>query len=122
MKVTPADLIDELEIARGDLVFVKASMDRLGYGPGETVALLGALIERIGGEGTLVMPTFPYPNEVGRSAPGFVFDVRRTPSAMGLLSEALRRYPGARRSEQYWVPASAWGRLAAALTEGQLRW
>jgi aminoglycoside 3-N-acetyltransferase len=120
MKVTPREILDELGLAQGDLVFVKASMDRLGYGASETVGLLEALVERVGPAGTLVMPSFPFVNEVGLPPPGLVLDVRRTPSLMGLLSEALRRYPGACRSEQYWVPASAWGRLAATLTEGQL--
>jgi aminoglycoside N3'-acetyltransferase len=120
MPPPPAALLDRLEIARGDVLFVKASMNRLGYGGAETVALLDALLDRLGPEGTVVMPSFPYANEVGRPSPGAVFDVRRTASQMGLLSEVLRRHAGTERSAQYWVPACAWGARARALTQGQL--
>lgn len=42
------------------------------------------------------MPAFPpYPLQ---ETPGAIFDVRRTPSAAGLLSETLRRWPGVLRS------------------------
>ena len=98
MPPRPEAILDRLEIARGDVLFIKASMNRLGYGGPETVALLDALLDRLGPEGTVVMPSFPYANEVGRPPAGAVFDVRRTPSQMGLLSEVLRRQAGAERS------------------------
>ena len=120
MKVSPDVILDELRIAPGDVLFVKASMDRLEYGGPETVTLLEAILERLGPGGTIVMPSFPYPNEAGRAPDGFVFDVTRTPSQMGLLSEVLRRQEGTCRSEQFWVPAVANGQDAAFLTSGQL--
>jgi aminoglycoside N3'-acetyltransferase len=120
VKVVPREILDELGIERGGMLFIKASMDRLEYDGRQTVALLEALIDRVGPDGTLVMPSFAFPNWIGRPAAGFVFDVRRTSSQMGLLSEVLRRYPGTRRSAQYWVPACAWGKHAATLTDDQL--
>jgi aminoglycoside N3'-acetyltransferase len=116
----PRQIVDALALRSGDVIFIKASMDRLGFDGPLTVRLLDAIVERIGATGTVVMPSFPYPNEVGRPADDFVFDVRRTPSHMGLLSEVLRRYDGAVRSENFWVPAVAWGAHAEWLTGDQL--
>jgi aminoglycoside N3'-acetyltransferase len=118
-RVAPAVILDELGLERGDVVFVKASMNYLGYGPRESLELLERLVERVGDEGTILMPSFPYPNEVGRPAPDAVFDVRRSASQMGLITEMFRRLEGTRRSEQFWVPVCARGRLAEWFCAGQ---
>lgn len=118
-KVSPRQVLDELGIESGDVVFVKASMNYLGYGPGDTLALLENLVERVGSAGTILMPSFPYSNDKGRPETDAVFDVRRTPSQMGLLTEMFRRWPGTERSEHFWVPVAAWGRLAAEFVAGQ---
>lgn len=119
MKVTPQQILDELEIAPGDTLFIKASMRYLGYGPSETSSLLEAILKRIGPEGTVLMPSFPYSNHVGRAPAGFIFDVLNSPSWMGQLSEKFRRMEDTLRSEQYWVPVCARGKYAAKLIAGQ---
>ncbi len=48
----------------------------------------------------------------------WLFDVRRTPSRMGLLTELFRRSAGVLRSVHPTHPVAAWGRDAAALVEG----
>jgi len=118
-KVPPRQVLDELGIESGDVLFIKASMNFLGYGPGDTLELLDCLVERVGPAGTILMPSFPYPNEKGQPESGAVFDVRSSPSQMGLLTEMFRRWPGAVRSEHFWVPVAAWGSLAAELVAGQ---
>lgn len=118
-KVGPRQILDELGIAPGDALFVKASMNWLGFGPPETLDLLDALLDRLTPEGTLVMPSFPYSNEMGRPKDGAVFDVQRTPSQMGLLTEMFRRLPETQRSEHFWVPLCGWGKHAGFLLGGQ---
>jgi aminoglycoside N3'-acetyltransferase len=118
-KVDPRVIVDELEIKAGDNLFIKSSMNWLGFGPAETLALLDALTERLTSAGTLVMPSFPYPNEVGRPKADAKFDVRRTASQMGLLTEMFRRLPDTRRTEHFWVPLCVWGRHSDFLLEGQ---
>jgi len=118
-KVEPRLIVDELGIESGDVLFIKASMNHLAFGPRETLDLLESLVERVGPEGTILMPSFPYPNEVGRPREDAVFDVRRSPSQMGLITEMFRRLDGTVRSEHFWVPACARGRLARWFCEGQ---
>jgi aminoglycoside 3-N-acetyltransferase len=59
----------------------------------------------------LVMPT----HTDGRGDNGRVFDVRRSPSRTGILSELLRRRPGARRSLHPLYSVCAKGPLAERL-------
>ena len=118
-KVKPHQILDELGIVRGDALFVTSSMNWLGYGPSQTLELLDALLDRLTPEGTLLMPSFPFPNEVGRPLDGAVFDVRRTPSQMGLLTEMFRRLPDTWRSEHFWVSLCGWGRKSRFLLAEQ---
>ncbi len=84
--------------------------------------LLDALIELCGPERTLAMPAFFFGGPQGDPAAYYreqpVFDVRRQPSEMGLLSELFRRREGVRRSLHPTASISALGPLAAELTAG----
>ena len=91
----------EMGVTPGATIMVHASVDDLArrvpeLNPLEIVRLLEELV---GEEGTIVVPTFPFQGrqiDYVRSDP--VFDVRRTPSQMGLLTEMFRRLPGAEGS------------------------
>jgi len=47
-----------------------------------------------------------------------LFDIKRTPSRMGLLTELFRRMPGVVRSRHPTHSAAAWGARADSMTEG----
>jgi len=115
MKAAPGFVLDELQIARGDILYIAASMDRLAYTPSQTLELLDLLVDRVGPNGTIVMPSFTFRNDTGLPPPGFVFDPRRSPSSMGLLSELFRRREGVRRSAHYWLPICVLGPFAEDL-------
>jgi aminoglycoside 3-N-acetyltransferase len=87
-----------------------------GLGPVAFVELVQGLL---GAEGTLLMPAFPF---VGRQARHVaehpVFDVERTASKAGLISEVFRRSPGVIRSRHPAASFAGWGRHAAELLEG----
>lgn len=89
---------DELGLARGDIAFIHSSLDRLNL-DFPFFKLLGLLRQAVGEEGTLL---FPASQLVERPetwlARGEVFDLRRSPTAMGLLPELARRQRGAARS------------------------
>ncbi len=87
--------LTRLGVPRGGLLMVHSSLRSLGHVAGGANAVLDALLETLGPDGTLVLPTFTYP--IARD-PGFVFDPHRTPSLMGAISDAGRRHPRARRS------------------------
>lgn len=92
-------LSNDLQLKAGDLVYVHSGMDGLNLGfPFYRILFL--IQEVIGSEGTLVFPT--YPNHRISSyewlKQGNIFDVRRTPSYTGILTEFARRQRKAIRS------------------------
>jgi aminoglycoside 3-N-acetyltransferase len=81
------------------------------------------LIEFCGAERTLAMPAFYFGDaELGGMSATFEenprFDVRRTPSQMGLATEIFRRTGGVRQSRHPVYRVCALGPLAEALTTG----
>jgi len=93
-----AILAEELKINTGSIVFVHSSVDNLNI-TFDTLRLLEILLETVGEEGTLVFPCWHFTFRAEDSLKsGKVFDVGRSPSALGMLSEMARRYPGAKRS------------------------
>src|SRR5437588_10749766 len=92
-------LINQLNLTSGDLVYVHSGMDGLNLSfPFYRILFL--IQEVIGPLGTVVFPT--YPNHRISSyewlKQGNVFDVRRTPSYTGILTEFARRQRKAIRS------------------------
>jgi len=92
-------LSGDLGLAAGDLVYVHSGMDGLNLAfPFYRILFL--IQEVIGAGGTVVFPT--YPNHRMSSyeylRQGKIFDVRRTPSYTGILTEFARRQRNAVRS------------------------
>lgn len=92
-------LADDLGLTAGGLVYVHSGMDGLSLAfPFYRILFL--IQEVIGPHGTVLFPT--YPNHRMSSyeylRQGKVFDVRRTPSYTGILTEFARRQRGAVRS------------------------
>ena len=84
------------------------------------------LIEFCGAERTLAMPAFYFGDlELGGMSATFEknprFDLRRTPSQMGLATEIFRRTRGVRQSRHPVYRVCALGPLAEALTTGHER-
>lgn len=88
-----------LGLNSGDAVLVHSSFSKTGYVEGGPATLIAAIEKVIGNEGTLLMPAFP---AQGRNrdylANNPEFDVRTTPSQMGVVSEYFRTLPGTFRS------------------------
>ncbi len=90
-------LSDEFGINKGDTVFVHSSVDRLNVDL-SVKEILYALIEAVGEEGTLLFPTYPALPSYEFLKSGKVWDIKRTPSFSGMLSEVARRTNGSKRS------------------------
>jgi aminoglycoside 3-N-acetyltransferase len=81
-------------IARGDVVLLHSSAKRTLLTHRLTrQALLDSFLDAVGPTGTLLLPLFNF--DFTRGVP---FDIRRTPSQTGALSEAGRLHPGAVRT------------------------
>lgn len=90
-------LKDEFGIEKGSIVFVHSSVDRLNIDL-SAKEILNALMEAVGEEGTLLFPTYPALPSYEFLKSAEVWDIKRTPSFSGLLSEVARRTAGSKRS------------------------
>ena len=92
-------LSGDLGLQSGDVVYIHSGMDGLNL-TFPFYRILFLIQELIGPEGTVIFPT--YPNHLISSyeylLQGRVFDVRRTPSYTGILTEFARRQRQAVRS------------------------
>lgn len=106
-----------LPLARGDVLFLHSNLGFFGRPEGtagghEVCALFfDALMRRLGGDGTLVVPTFTYSFPRRQ-----VFDPLESASGMGSFAEWLRLHPDARRSIDPCYSVAAVGSRAEALT------
>ncbi|MEG1051195.1 MAG: AAC(3) family N-acetyltransferase [Janthinobacterium sp.] len=113
-----------LGIAPGDTLFVHSSLKSLGYVEGGAPAVIGALQDAVGSQGTLLLPTYYLPGGTVRATcamPDYVFDPRRHGTHMGRLPETFLASAGVRRSLHPTHSVCAWGRHAADLTEAHHR-
>jgi aminoglycoside 3-N-acetyltransferase len=80
-------------IQKGDVLYVASSLAALGLMPDPVQSVLWALREAVGPEGTLVMPTFNF-----SFCETKIFDRENSPSRVGVLTEAFRHVPSAKRT------------------------
>ncbi len=120
-----------LGLSTGDTVLVHTSMKAIGWVPGGRVAVVQALLDVLGPDGTLVVPTQtgdnsdpalwsrpPVPREwwptIREHMPAV--DPAITPSrGIGAVAESVRTWPGAVRSNHPHTSFAAIGARAAAL-------
>jgi len=118
---TPGDLsarLEQLGVRQGDVLFVHSSLDAFAGFQGDPTAVIATLQQCVGPSGTLLMPQQPFSGSaIEWAESGKVFDVRRTPTRMGLLPELFRRMPGVSRSLHPTHSVAAWGRQAAWFIE-----
>ena len=124
-----ADL-GRLGVEQGTTVMVHASLTSLGWVVGGEQAVLEALRDAVGPEGTLVMPTQSWqlcdPAFLGQTPEEWwptirarlpVYDPRRSPTrTMGAVAELFRTLPGTLRSSHPHRSVAANGPMAGAIT------
>ncbi len=87
------ECLDSVGIGRGDLVYVAASMASFTQWKKPESRVVAILEDVVGPSGTLVMPAFNF-----GFCQGETFDIERTPSCTGSLSEYFRSLPGVSRT------------------------
>ena len=92
-------LTAKMELSPGDTLFVHSSLDKLNLSFPKA-EVLEILLNIVGDRGTLLFPSwhFNYRAEEYLKDPNNVFDVKKSFSCMGLLTEIARRHPQAQRS------------------------
>ena len=110
-KVTKRDVIEKLEkvdIRKGDVIYVPSFTPILGNTENIIDDTIDALIEVVGADGTVVMPTFNWDY-----CKGEVFDPETSPSQVGVLTEMFRKRIGVLRSiTPPWCTFAATGKMA----------
>lgn len=115
-----------LGIKKDMTLIVHSSLSSIGWVNGGAVSVIDALIQIIGKDGTIIMPSQtgdlsdpkdwekpPVPlswhQEIRDTMPAF--DVKKTPTrSMGVIVETFRKYKGVRRSNHPQVSFIAWGK------------
>jgi aminoglycoside 3-N-acetyltransferase len=129
-----------LGVRNAGLLLVHSSLCSLGFVVGGPVAVVQALLDVLGPDGTLVVPTFTSsngdPSRWARTRKQAVpqewwqtirdhlpaFDPRVTPSeGVGVIAETVRTWPGAYRSDHPQTSFAAIGRDARRITAGHHR-
>ena len=102
--------IRSLGIAPGDAVMLHSAFEPHHGFRGSINELIDVFVEAVGPNGHLLMVSLPYrTSSIAYLRSGRRFDVRRTPSMMGMVSEIFRRRPNVRRSVHPTHPILVWG-------------
>lgn len=123
--------LSALGLRRGNIVMVHTSLSKIGYVCGGAQAVIEALIEIVGEDGTIMMPTQTWKNldpETGvhgdiseedwdtirENWPAYNKSLTPT-NTMGAVAEMFRSWPGTMRSDHPARSVAAWGRYAEYL-------
>jgi len=123
----------ECGLKEGQAVMVHTSLSKLGFVIGGAETLIRALLEIVGSEGTLMMPSQTWKNlDPSTGVHGDIpadwwpairehwpaYDKEVTPAiGMGAVAEMFRKWPGAHRSDHPARSVAAVGKHAAYLTQ-----
>lgn len=125
--------LKEIGISKGQSIMVHTSLSSLGFVCGGPQIVIEALLESIGEEGTIMMPTQSWKNLdpstgvhweepeewhdiIRENWPAYDKDITPT-NTMGAVAEMFRKWKGTLRSEHPARSVAAWGKYAKHLTD-----
>jgi aminoglycoside 3-N-acetyltransferase len=91
------DALRHLNINGGDIVIVHSSLSRLGYVKGGSSTVISALMKSVGIKGTIGAPTY-WGNSKEYLKGKNHYDVLKSQSILGAISEDIRKHPNSKRS------------------------
>lgn len=103
-----------LGVRRGSILVAHCSLSGFGYVEGGSATVVQVLLDLLGPDGTLGMPT--HTNSVLGAPP---YNRKQTPSRVGAVTEYFRKRPGVLRSAHPTHSTAAFGPAARELTEAQ---
>jgi len=99
-------------LKKGSNVFIHSSYSQFYNFKGTIKEFIDTLLMEIGPDGTLAMPSYPSLNSKDD-----IFDIEKTPTGAGMISEIFRRYPGVKRSIDIRHPVCAIGPMTDYLLD-----
>ena len=106
-------------LCNGDKIYFFSAMSKFGYIEGGAKSVIAAMEEVVGSDGLIAMPAFPIVGSgIDYVERGSVFNVLKTPSNMGTITETFRQMPNVFRSLHPTHSICAKGNGARSLTEG----
>ena len=134
--ILKSDVLSALEkagVKAGQIIMVHTSLGSIGYVCGGAQTIIEALIETVGNDGTIMMPTQSWKNldpetgvhwEVAEDCWQAIrdhwppYDKHLTPTnTMGAVAEMFRQWPGTIRSDHPARSVAAFGKYAEYLTK-----
>ena len=114
--ITKPDIVaglHRLGVSSGDVVFAHSSLSAFGWVAGGADAVIDALLDSVGTEGTVVLPAFTWRKYHAITEP-VVFDLasESVKEEVGIIPETFRQRPGALRSMHLCHSVSAIGSRA----------
>ena len=103
-------------VENGDTLLVHSSYKSFGGIDGGPQTVIDALLESLGDDGTLIMPTFNFD-----FCKGEPWDIRNTPSHMGAMTNMVREHPSSKRVFHPIYSFAVLGKNAEYLTEEQYK-
>ena len=114
--VTQPDIeagLQRLGLEGGDVCMVHSSLSSFGWVVGGAETVIAALLSVVGPDGTVVLPTFC------RGEDSFeIWDIEKSPSYVGRITEVFRLRPDSLRSDHPTHSVAAIGPLAEEITAG----
>lgn len=124
--------LSEVGVCNGQTIMVHTSLSSLGFVCGGAQVIIEALLETVGTEGTIMMPTQSWKNLdpatgvhweepenwwqlIRENWPAYNKDITPT-NTMGAVAEMFRKWPGTLRSDHPARSVAAWGKHAEYLT------
>lgn len=132
LKQDVLEVLTQIGVCRGDTLMVHTSLGSLGFVCGGPQVVIEALLETVGSEGTVMMPTQSWKNLdptdgvhweeptawwplIRENWPAYNKDITPT-NTMGAVAEMFRKWPGVLRSDHPARSVAAWGKQAEYLT------
>lgn len=118
-----------LGIAQGSLLEVHTSLRSLGQVDGGAETVIEALLETVGEQGAIVMPSYPVGPGMAASSQErqrgitwkvrvLSFDDHTTPTGMGVIADRFRDRADVVRNTDSFFSYAAWGKDAPLLAQG----
>lgn len=124
--------LSEVGVCNGQTIMVHTSLSSLGFVCGGAQVIIEALLEAVGTEGMIMMPTQSWKNLdpttgvhweepeswwplIRENWPAYNKDITPT-NTMGAVAEMFRKWPGTLRSDHPARSVAAWGKHAEYLT------